>query len=128
MLAHTHTRVHTQTSKTLTYAARFYIRTSLEHVISRRIRSGCGSTYKKIYLKEKQVPTNVSLEYLRCEVHEIMEEIEDENIEKRDIYGDNGTVVVNEGDNEDEEMNYALEHIDLGREDLVELVNDAMTV
>ena len=116
MLAHTptHTRVNTQTLKTRIYAP----------------VSTYAHAWNIIFQEELQEATSERKTgtSLRDEVPEIMEEIEDENIEKRDIYGDNGTVVVNEGDNEDEEMNYALEHIDLGREDLVELVNDAMTV
>ena len=81
--------------------------------------------YKIIYLKEKQVPTNVYMECLREKVHEIMEEIEDEILEQRALHDDNGHIVVNEEDNEDEDIDYALEHTDLGREALVELVNDA---
>ena len=38
------------------------------------------STYKMMYLKEKQVLTNVYMECLRDEVHDIMEEIEDETL------------------------------------------------
>ena len=50
------------------------------------------------------------------------------NIANRALSVDNGTVVVNEEDNDDQDMNYALEHIDLVREAEVELVNDAMII
>jgi hypothetical protein len=42
-------------------------------------------------------------------------------LEQQAIQGDNGNVVVNEEDGEDEINDYALEHLDLGREALVEL-------
>ena len=61
------------------------------------------------------------MECLRGEVFEMMEEIEEENLEQQAAQGDNGNVVVNEEDGEDEVIDYALEHVDLGREALVEL-------
>ena len=79
------------------------------------------TTYKMMYLKEKQVPTNVYMECLRDKVFEMMEEIEEKFLEQQAIQGDNGNVVVNEEDGEDEVNDYALEHVDLGREALVEL-------
>ena len=55
-----------------------------------------------------------------------MEDFEDEIFEQRALNGDIGNIVVNEGDNENDDICYALKHIVLGKEALVELVNYAV--
>jgi hypothetical protein len=82
------------------------------------------TTYKMIRLKEKKIKTNTYLECLREKIFDLQEEIEVEEFEEQELNAANENVVFNEEDSHDvEDMEYAIDHDDLGRIALLELRN-----
>ena len=81
------------------------------------------TTYKIIYQKEKQIPTNVYMECLRDKLHEMINEIQEDQADLQELIGGDDNVVFNEEDGDAEVDDYLVEHPDLGRDALAELMN-----
>jgi hypothetical protein len=76
------------------------------------------ATYKMIQLKEKKVKMNTYVECLREKILDL------EEFEEQELNAANENVVFNEEDGEEvEDMEYAMDHDDLGRIALLELKN-----
>lgn len=76
------------------------------------------TTYKMIHLKEKQIPTNIYMECLRDKLDVMINEIQEEQIEQRELIAGDDNVIFNEEDDDAEDADYLVENIDLGRDAL----------
>jgi hypothetical protein len=80
--------------------------------------------YKMLQLKEKKVKMNTYMECLREKILDLEEEIEIEEFEEQELNAANENVAFNEEDGEEvEDMEYAMDHDDLGRIALLKLRN-----
>ena len=79
--------------------------------------------------KEKHVKTNVYMECLRDKIIDLEEEFEVKAMEQQELNAANKNIVFNEEDGEDvEDMDYAMDHDDLGVMALLELRNAPVQV
>ena len=104
------------------------VRNRQSHLVTASLME-LDTTYKMIRNKEKRVKTNTSMECLREKIIDLEEEFEMDNIEQQDLNAANENVVFNQEDDEDfEDVDYAMDHDDLGVIALLELRNGPVQV
>ena len=99
------------------------VRNRQSHVVTASYME-LDTIYKMIDLKEKKVTVNVYMECLREKYYEILEDIAEEQQELEALGAEDGNVVVNEQD-EDDNAEYAVDADDPGRNAISDLLNAA---